>query len=132
MADGYEVVGDELVVPGGHRLPLAVPLPALDAWLDIDESQTFRVVHDAIRDLVMPAAAADYVREVEASDGARAVEITRRWSVAVAGRMGKCLSLSDFGGAAALLSPLTSGSDTDSAPTTPDPAPKSSKRTRTR
>ena len=131
MVDDYTTAGDVLIVPGGARLSLAVPMAVLDVWLEIDEAAlSFRQVHDRLRDEVMPADAREHVVAVEAVDGVLAVEIVRRWSRALGERMGKSLLLSPSGASTEPPSPPTSGSDSDSEPQTPTSSP--SRRTRKR
>ncbi|PFG16275.1 hypothetical protein ATK74_0809 [Propionicimonas paludicola] len=119
QADDWEVVGDELVVPNGPRLSLAIPLDHLDVWLDMENSAGWRAQHDRIRDQVMSDQAADAIRELERTDSMLAVQAVRRWVWALNERLGKSLDLLLSGGPTEQPSPETSGSDSDSEPTEP-------------
>lgn len=116
MAVECIVSGDTLEVARDgktYSLSLAVPIDRLSVWLDLDNDDGFAVLHQKIRDDVMGPAAQKFVGLVEQVDGIDAMEVTRSWSVALRGRMGKALSLSLSGDSTEPTSPPTSGSDTE-------------------
>lgn len=131
MAD-FEVVGDVLVVPDGTRVSLAVGMDQLDVWLEVPVSAGFRETHALIRDRVMPEAAREYVAALEVTDAVAAIEVVRRWSVALNERLGKCLDLLPSGETTGQPSLPTSGSDSDSEQTERESTSPRRSRSRTR
>ena len=120
MADAFEVVGDDLCVTHGRtteRLTLVVPFEAVAVWMEIGGVPL--VVHQRLRDEVMPAEVREYVAAIEAVDGVRAMAITAKWSHALRECLGKALLPSLSGETTEPPSPPTAGSDTDSTPTAP-------------
>lgn len=120
MAITCRVEGDDLIVTRDRktsRLSLVVPIDRLGLWLDISSNQGFWEEHQAVRDTVMPEAAAECVREVEKVDAIDAVEITRKWSTALGGRLGKALSQPSSGESTEQPSHPTSGEDSESGST---------------
>jgi len=130
MAD-FAVVGDALVVPDGTPLSLAVGMDRLDAWLEIPTDADFRAAHATIRDEVMPDAVRGYVEALEGRDGVAAIDAVRRWSLALAERLGKCLASSSSGGTTVEPSHPTSGSDSGSVRTGPGATSPRRSRSRT-
>lgn len=136
MEDSVEVVGGELVATHDGRtvrLSLALPLEKVDLWLEMKPDGWWEM-HQQVRDAIMPSSARDQIMAEEAVDSLWAIELVRRWVAALNDRLGKVLSISPYGSMSALLSQPTSGSDTDSTPTEPEPTvpPKSPRRTRSR
>lgn len=115
MAVECIVSGDALEVArdgGTVSLSLALPLDRLSAWLDIGTEVGWWELHQTIRDEIMPDSQRDYVQGLEAIDALDAVLVTRDWSAALGGRLGKVLSLPSSGDSTGQLSPPTSGGDT--------------------
>ena len=131
MAEAYTVVGGEMLVAhDGARLPLMISIEALEAWDEAPEQMAWLDRHRLVRDRIMPAVVREYVQAVEVDDALRAVEVVRHWTLALDGRLGKCLSLSPVESSTVPPSPVTSGGDSDSAQTGSPSAPRPrSKRT---
>ena len=116
MAVECIVSGDALQVTRDGEtvaLSLALPLDRLSAWLDLASDLGWWELHQTIRDEIMNDALRDYVQGLEASDAVDAVQVTRDWSTALGGRLGKVLSPSFSGATTEQPSPPTSGSDTE-------------------
>lgn len=116
MAVSCTVAGDFLeVTRDGEtvRLSLSVPLDRLSTWLDFDGDMGFWDLHAATRDSVMGEDAAEWVRHLESVDAVDAVQVSRDWSTALGGRLGKVLSLPSSGETTEQPSPPTSGSDSE-------------------
>ena len=113
MADLIRSVGDELLVTHGKttlRLPLKVPMPALERWLDLPPETPWFDGFKVTRDEIMPAAARDAVAVIEGDDSAFAVKAVREWGRALDERLGKHLSFSPAGTGSGESLPPTSGS----------------------
>lgn len=92
MADGYEAVGDDLVVTRGRakaRLSLLVPMADLEVWWAIDD-EDWATSYPAIL-AIMPDTARAHVEAVASTDGVRAAEIVAHWSKALERRLEKAL-----------------------------------------
>lgn len=91
----YEVVGDELACHpyGDLRLSLAVSMPVIDRWTEINNGATsWREQVDAWRREIIPTEVISKIEAAAAGDGIREIELIRQWSAGLDVRLGKALS----------------------------------------